>query len=73
MRRNPESVLSKCFPIVINGAMLIALVASYAMYRYFSIGALFATIGTAVAFACSVYMNIPVRAASRTSPWESPS
>ena len=48
MRRNPESVLSNCFPIVINGAMLIALVASYAMYRYFSIGALFATIGTAV-------------------------
>lgn len=48
MRRNPESALSKCFPIVINGAMIIGLVASYAMYRYFSLGALFATIGSAV-------------------------
>ena len=48
MRRNPESVLSKCYPIVINGAMIIALLASYAMYQYFSLGALFATIGSAV-------------------------
>ena len=28
MRRNPESVLSKCYPIVINGAMIIGLLAS---------------------------------------------
>ncbi len=48
MRRNPESVLSKCYPIVINGAMIIGLLASYAMYQYFSLGALFATIGSAV-------------------------
>ena len=48
MRRNPESVLSKCYPIVINGAMIIALLASYAIYQYFSLGALFATIGSAV-------------------------
>ena len=33
MRRNPESVLSKCYPIVINGAMIIGLLASYAMYQ----------------------------------------
>ncbi|MGN0948765.1 MAG: hypothetical protein ACI4NR_07760 [Megasphaera sp.] len=46
--RNPESVLSRCYPIVINSAMIIALLALYAMYQYFSLGALFATIGSAV-------------------------
>jgi hypothetical protein len=47
-RSKSASVLSRCYPIVINGGMIIALVVSYLMYHYFSLGALFATIGSAV-------------------------
>lgn len=47
MHRNQESVLSRCYPIVLNGAMILALIVSFVLYRYFSLGALFATIGSA--------------------------
>lgn len=47
-RSKSPSVLSRCYPIVINGGMIIALVVSYFMYQYFSLGALFATIGSAI-------------------------
>lgn len=48
MRRNDESVLSRCYPIVINTAMVLGLIVAYLLFRYFSLGALFATIGGAV-------------------------
>lgn len=47
MHRQQESALSRCYPIVLNGAMILALVVSFVLYRYFSLGALFATIGSA--------------------------
>ena len=48
MRRNEQSALSRCYPIVINAAMVIGLIAAYLIFRYFSLGALFSTIGAAV-------------------------
>ena len=48
MRRNEQSVLSRCYPIVINSAMVVGLIAAYLIFRYFSLGALFSTIGAAV-------------------------
>ncbi len=48
MRRTRESILSRCYPIVINAAMIVALIVAYGAYRYFAIGALFATIGAAL-------------------------
>ncbi|KMO85658.1 membrane protein [Megasphaera cerevisiae DSM 20462] len=48
MRRSNESNLSRCYPIVINAAMIIGLIVLYALYHYFSLGALFTTIGAAV-------------------------
>jgi hypothetical protein len=47
-RSKSPSVLSRCYPIIINGGMIIALVVSYCIYHYFSLGALFATIGSAI-------------------------
>ena len=46
--RSTRSGLSRCFVIVINTAMVVALLISYAIYNYFSIGALFTTVGAAV-------------------------
>jgi hypothetical protein len=49
MRRTKgSSILSQCYPIFINGGMIIALVVTYLTYHYFSLGALFATIGSAI-------------------------
>lgn len=48
MHRNNQSMLSRCYPIVINAASIIGLVVAYGMYRYFSVGALFATIGASI-------------------------
>lgn len=48
MKRTTQSALARCYPIVINAAMIVALIAAYAMYRYFSVGALFATIGASI-------------------------
>ena len=48
MERNTPSMLSRCYPIVINAAMLVALVVSYGIYQYFSLGALFTSIGAAI-------------------------
>lgn len=48
MRRTTQSALSRCYPIVINSAMIVALVVAYGLYHYFSLGALFATIGASL-------------------------
>lgn len=49
MKRNGgESVLSRCYDIIINGGTIIAVVVMYFVYHFFPIGALFATIGAAI-------------------------
>lgn len=48
MRRNTPSALSRCYPIVLNTAMVIGLVVSYFLYQYFSLGSLFTSIGAAI-------------------------
>lgn len=46
--RNMRTDLSRCYPIVVNTAMVVALMASYGVFHYFSMGAIFTTIGSAV-------------------------
>ena len=48
MRRQTESALAKAYPIVMYSSMIVALIAGYAMYQYFSVGSLFVTIGAAL-------------------------
>ena len=48
MHRTNRSALCRCYPIVINTAQIVALIVSFAIYQYFSLGALFITIGAAV-------------------------
>ena len=48
MRRNKESLLSRCYPIVINTSMIFGLIITYFFYHYFSLGALFTSIGAAL-------------------------
>lgn len=48
MRRANQSMLAHCYPIVINAASIVGLILAYGMYRYFSVGALFATIGASI-------------------------
>ncbi|MGE1062341.1 hypothetical protein NXG27_06895 [Megasphaera paucivorans] len=48
MHRNNRSVLCRCYPIVINTAQVAALLVSFVLYRYFSLGSLFTTIGAAI-------------------------
>lgn len=48
MRRTNQSMLARCYPIVINAASIIGLILAYGLYRYFSVGALFATIGASI-------------------------
>lgn len=48
MRRANQSMLARCYPIVINAASIVGLILAYGMYRYFSVGALFATIGASI-------------------------
>jgi uncharacterized membrane protein YfcA len=46
--RQTQSKLSRCYAIVINTAMVVALMVSYGVLHYFSMGALFMTIGAAL-------------------------
>lgn len=48
MHRNQQSMLSRCYPIVLNTAMIFGLVASFLLYQYFSLGSLFTSIGAAI-------------------------
>ncbi len=48
MQRRRPSMLARCYPIIINVAMIVALLAAFAVYRQFSLGALFATVGAAI-------------------------
>lgn len=48
MKRTEITVLSRMYSMVINIAIIVALVASYGFYSYFSLAALFATIGASL-------------------------
>lgn len=48
MHRNVQTALSRFYPVVINSATIIGLLFSFAVYRIFSLGALFSLIGAAV-------------------------
>lgn len=48
MHRNTQSALSRFYPVVLNGAMIAGLLVSFALYRIFSLGALFSLIGAAM-------------------------
>lgn len=48
MHRNTQTALSRFYPIVINGAMIIGLFVAFGVFRVFSLGALFSLIGAAM-------------------------
>lgn len=48
MKRSNPSPLSQSYSIVMHTAIMVALVAAYALYRYFPLSALFTTVGAAV-------------------------
>jgi len=48
MHRNNRSALARSYVIVINAATIVALVVAYILYHYFSVGALFTCIGSAL-------------------------
>lgn len=48
MHRTVQTTLSRFYPIISNGAMIVGLVASYIIFRTFTIGALFSLIGAAM-------------------------
>lgn len=48
LQRSRRTELFNVYPIVINTAVIVALVGAYFLYGYFSLGALFSTIGSAV-------------------------
>lgn len=48
VKRKDVSPLARMYPLVINIAIIAALIGSYVWYRYFSLAALFATIGASL-------------------------